>query len=597
MSRHRALRTKVRRGIATWPVAIVGLVVLLVLGWLGWNWVGGLVERRTAAQAGDCNEGEALLRVASTPSAAEAVKQVAEAWSRQRPVVYDHCIQVEVQSIDSEVVLQGLTQGWDTAKIGERPHAWVTDSMLWANRLGAQNAALLGGAPESIAASPVLLALHQDSAQAVQAGSGFRWTDLPDLAGAAEGWGRFGHPEWGRFSVAMPDPATNTATAMAVQSALAGASPEGKGPVTVEMLALEPVKNTMSRLSSSKPEQTPASTWEALKLLADGTSVNAAGFSAVPVFEVDLYRHNTGKDNGTGGGTPPAQPLYGVAAGGPTPIADFPFVPLAGDWVGEAEVRAAQAFRQFLREPDQQKILAGAGLRVEATTDRPKPSPGIRWAPVTETLTPADANTTQQISAAWATAGNGQVVTVLVDTSKSMEEPGGEGRSRMDWVKQALSGQVNRSVSGSLGLWEFSRQLDGDKPYRQLVPTGPVAAQRQALLDGVAELRPRSATQLYTSVLALYERMLAGYQDGKRNRIVVLTDGVNDGGLTFEELTSRLASAKQPGKEISISVIALGPDPERAPLSELARSTGGTLSVVEDGRGVDAALGQLLSAD
>jgi hypothetical protein len=87
MSRHRALRTKVRRGIATWPVAIVGLVVLIVLGWLGWNWVGGLVERRAAAQAGDCHEGQALLRVSSTPSVAEAVKQVAEAWSRQRPVV------------------------------------------------------------------------------------------------------------------------------------------------------------------------------------------------------------------------------------------------------------------------------------------------------------------------------------------------------------------------------------------------------------------------------------------------------------------------------------------------------------------------------
>ena len=545
-----------------------------------------------AAQAGDCNEGQALLRVAATPSVAEAVKQVAEAWSRQRPVVYDHCIQVEVQSIDSEVVLAGLTQGWDTAKIGERPHAWVTDSTLWANRLGAQNAALLGGAPESIATSPVLLALHQEPAQAVQSGSGFRWTDLPDLAGAADGWGRFGHPEWGQFRVAMPDPATNAATAMAVQSALAGASPDGKGPVTTEMLALDPVKTTLGKLTASKPEQTPAGTFEALNQLGTNTAVNAAGFSAVPVFEVDLYRHKTGKDSGTA----PAQPLYGVAAGGPTPIADFPFVPLAGDWVGEAQVRAAQAFREFLHEGDQQKTLAGAGLRVEATTDRPKPSPGIRWAAVTDTLAPADANTTQQISAAWATADNGQVVTVLVDTSKSMEEPGGEGRSRMDWLKQALSGQVTRSVSGSLGLWEFSRQLDGDKPYRQLVATGPVAAQRQALLDGVARLQPQSATQLYTSVLALYEQTLANHQDGKRNRIVVLTDGVNDGGLTFQELTSRLASVKQPGKDIVISVIAIGPDPEREPLTELARSTGGTLSVVEDGRGIDTALAQLLSA-
>lgn len=591
MSRHRALRTKVRRGIAKWPVVIVGVVALVVLGWLGWTWVGGVVERRAAAEAGECHEGEAALRVSATPGVAEAVKQVAEAWSGQRPVVYDHCIRIEVLSIDSEAVLTGLTQGWDEEKLGARPHAWIPDSMLWANRLGAQDASLLGAVPESVAASPVLLALHQEAAQALEAGDGFRWTDLPKLTSAADGWGRFGKPEWGRFTVAMPDPANNSATALAVQSALAGASPEGKGPVTTEMLALDPVKTTMGELTAARPRETPGDTWAALNLLTDATGPTEAGFSAVPVFEVDLYRHNTGKDSGTA----PLKPLYGVAAGGPTPVADFPFVPLAGDWVGEAQVRAAQAFRQFLKEGEQQRSLARAGLRVDATTERPKPSPGVRWAAVTDELVPADANTTQQISAAWATAGNGQVVTVLVDTSKSMEEPGGDGRSRMEWVKQALSGQVNRSVSGSLGLWEFSRQVDGDKPYRQLVPTGPVAERRQALLDGVAELAPRSATQLYTSLLALYEHALANYQDGKRNRIVVLTDGANDGGLTFEELTSRLASVKQAGKDIPISFIAIGPDPERAPLNELAHSTGGTVSVVEDGRGVDAALAQLLS--
>ncbi|MBW4721087.1 VWA domain-containing protein [Saccharothrix obliqua] len=592
MSRHRALRTKVRRGIAKWPVAIVGVVVLVVLGYFAWTWVGGIVERRAAAQAGDCRQGEAPLRVAATPSVADAVRQVAEAWSEQRPVVYDHCIRVEVQAIDSEVVLQGLTQGWDEAALGERPHAWITDSMLWANRLSAQNRALLGAQPVSVAASPAVLAMPQEAAQAVQAGVGFRWTDLPEVTSAVGGWARFGEPEWGDVKVAMPDPTTNAATAVVIQSALAGASPDGKGPVTAEMLALEPVKATLGRLTAAKPTETPKTTWGALALLSEKPQVNGPGFSAVPVFEVDLYRHNTGKD----GGKAPAQPLYGVAAGGPSPVADFPFVPLAGDWVGEAQVRASQAFREFLLQAEQQKKLAGAGLRVDATTERPKPSPGIRWATMTDKLVPADANTAQQISAAWATADNGQAVTVLVDVSKSMEEPGGDGKSRMAWVKEALSGQVNRAVSGSLGLWEFSRGLDGEKPYRRLVPTGPVTGQKQQLLDGVAALRPQSATQLYTSLVAVYGQALADYQPGKRNRIIVLTDGPNDGGLSYQQLKDELAKLKVDGKDISISVLAIGPDPDRRQLGEITRAGGGTLSVVDDGRGVDAALGQLLGA-
>ncbi|GGP63320.1 substrate-binding domain-containing protein [Saccharothrix coeruleofusca] len=580
MSRHRALRTKVRRGIAKWPVAVVSLVVLLVLGWLGWSWVGGVVERRAAAQAGDCDQGEALLRIDAAPSVAEAVREVAERWSAQRPVVYDHCIRVEVQSIDSEMVLQGLTQQWDEEKFGAKPHAWITDSMLWANRLSAQNHALIGAVPVSIAASPVLLALPEEGAQALQAGSGFRWTDLPAMAG--EGWARFGKPEWGELKVAMPDPAANAATAMAVQSALAGASPDRRGPVTTDMLALDPVKSIMSALVAAKPEHTPASTWEAMALMADKPQVNAAGFSAVPVFEVDLYRHNTGKDNGA----TPLNPLYGVAAGGPTPVADFPFTALAGDWVDEAQLRAAQAFREFLQKPSEQQVLARAGLRVEATTERPKPSPGIRWASMTEQLVPADANTTQQISAAWAAASGGQVVTVLVDSSESMGRPGGGGRSRVEWVKQALTGQVTRSLSGSLGLWDFSREL---------VPTGPVGTKRQQLLDGIGGLRPGEATQLYGSLAAVYEKALAGHQDGKRNRVVVVVDGPNEGGLTLAQLKSRLAELREPGKDVAISFIALGPDAQREPLAEIAELTGGTVSVAEDGQAVDAALGQLLS--
>jgi Ca-activated chloride channel family protein len=592
MSRHRTLRTRVRRGIAGWPVVVIGVVALVVLGVLGWSYLGGVIERRAAAEAGDCAEGEAALRIASTPSAADAVRDVAKAWSATRPVVYDHCIRVEVQSIDSEVVLEGLTQGWDEGELGARPHAWITDSTLWVNRLGAQDHALLGAAPQSIAASPVVLALPEEGATAVQASAGFRWTDLPGVTSSPGGWDRFGQAAWGPFKVAMPDPTINAATAMAIQSALAGASPEGKGPVTTEMLNLDPVKGTMASLVAAKPAQTPATTWEAMSLLADKPTVNGAGFSAVPVFEVDLYRHNTGKDAGTA----PLKPLFGVTPGGPTPVADFPFVALAGDWVGEAQVRAAQAFREFLTDPDQQRILAASGLRVPSSTDRPKPSPGVRWATMTEGLAPADATTTQQISATWATADNGQVVTLLVDSSKSMEEPGGDGKSRMEWLKAALSGQVNRSLSGSVGLWEFSRQLDGERPYRQLVPTGPVLEQRQALLDGIAGLKPVSATQLYTSLLALYEDAQENYQEGKRNSVVVLTDGPNDGGLGFDELRTRLEGLKRADRQIPVNIIAMGSAPERDPLNRITQSTGGTFSVAEDGRAIDAALAQILSA-
>lgn len=565
MSRHRALRAKVKRGIAKWPVLVVVLVVLLGLSWLALSWAGGVLDRRSQALAQNCSEGESVLRVAVTPSVAGVVRDVAQEYSRTRPVVYDHCIAIEVISADSSAVLEGLTTTWDETKLGKRPHAWLPDSTLWANRLTALNAKLVGSAPKSVGTSPVLLAAPEAAAPVLE---DFRWSDLPEVTD----WERFGQP-WGRFSVAMPDPSANTASALAIQSALAG----GKGPVTAESLGSDATKSALTKLAATVPPEVPATTRDALARLGDSATVNAAGFSATPVSEVDLFRHNTGKDA-------PSKPLVGVLPAGPAPVADFPYVALGGTEVGEAEERAAQAFRDFTTEPAQQAILARGGLRVESTQDRPAPSPGVAWSPVTENLVPADATTTQQISSAWASADRGgQVVTVLADVSTSM-------KPRLDKVKAALRGQVDRSVSGSFGLWTFARDLDGSKPYRQLVGTGPVGEKRDALRRSIDGMKTADGSQLYTALAACYEAAHDGFVAGRVNRVVVITDSTSDGGLDLEGLKSQLH-----GTDLAISFIAIGGDVDKAALTDIAQTTGGSVSVVEDVDGVEAALGQVLS--
>jgi hypothetical protein len=567
MSRHRALRARVRRGIAKWPVLIVVFVVLIGLAWLAWSWAGGVLDSRARALAQNCSEGDSVLRVAATPSVAGAVADVARAYSATRPVVYDHCIAIEVTSADSSAVLDGLTTTWDESKLGKRPHAWLPDSTLWANRLSALNAKLVGAAPKSVGTSPVLLAAPEAAAPVLK---DFRWSDLPEVTD----WSKFGQ-NWGRFSVAMPDPSANTASALAIQAALA----DGRGPVTAESLGSDAAKAKLTKLAATVPPQVPATTRDALGRLGDSATVNAAGFSVTPVSEVDLYKHNTGKEA-------PSKPLVGVLPVGPTPVADFPYVALGGAEVGEAEVRAAQAFREFMTEPAQQKILARGGLRVESTQERPESSPGISWAAVTENLVAADATVTQQISSAWASADRGgQVVTVLADVSTSM-------KPRLDKVKAALRGQVDRSVSGSFGLWQFARDLDGAKPYKQLVATGPVAEKRDALRRAIDGLKTSDGSQLYSSLAACYEAAHDGFVAGRINRVVVITDGTSDGGIDLNALKGRLH-----GKDLAVSFIAIGGEVDKDALNDIAQTTGGSVSVVENVDGVEAALGQVLSTN
>lgn len=597
MGFHRTARAKMRRRVATWPIAVVSVVVLLTLAWLSWSWLGGLLARRSAAEAIGCRAGDATVQLVVAPSIAGSVQQAADSFADTHPVVQDHCIKVSVRSTDAQQVLTALAAGWTEPALGVRPTAWLPDSSLWANRLAAQNSAVIGSRGESIGSSPLLLALPSAAGTALQTGNGFTWPQLPELTSSATAWSRFGQPGWGSLKIAFPDLAVNPASAMAVQATLAGASPQGNGPVTTEMLSATPVQDTLSRLASAQAAEPPKSIPNALTTLGETGDLTSGGFHAVPVFEVDLYRRNLGMD----GSAPPKKALTGVIAGGPSPAADFPFLTINSS-AGDPETagmldQAGQRFGAFLREPSQRRSFALAGLREPGSIEHPAPSPGVRWSPTTDNLTPADANTAEQIAATWtgATAG-GEAVTAVVDVSRSMAQDGGDGKSRLDWLKSALNGQIDRSLAGSLGLWEFSRSLDNDLPYKQLAPTRPVRQQRAALHGAVDSLAPASATYTYSSVLAAYQYAAAHYEDGKPNRLIVVTDGPNDGEYRLDQLKAELARLRDPKRPLSISIIALGPDPDIAALTELATATNGRVSLARDGKAVEPALGQLLSA-
>lgn len=391
MSRHRSPARSGGRGIARWPLVAAGLVVVLALAWLGWSRLGELTERRTAAQAASCPQGQAVLPVAVEPSLAQAMSQVAQAWNASRPLVSDHCVRAEVRPVAAPDVLDGLAGEWDTTEHGPRPSAWLTDSSLWVPRL---DPSLLGAKPESVATSPVVLAMLEPAADALLAAGPPDWSALPELADDSESWSEFGQSGWGRLEVALPDAAGNPASALALQAVLSGVGgPEG-GPVTAQMLAEPPLRDALDELAEADQ---PESTGAAMETLAEAGEVAQAPFDGVPVLEYDLYRRNTAKD-----GRPAAKaPLVGVPLAGPTPVADFPFVALAGDGSDRVQVEAAQNLRNFLRSGPARDGLARAGLRVPGSQQRASPAPGVRWADIPVPLTPASPDTVEELLAAW----------------------------------------------------------------------------------------------------------------------------------------------------------------------------------------------------
>ena len=111
----------------------------------------------------------------------------------------------------------------------------------------------------------------------------------------------------------------------------------------------------------------------------------------------------------------------------------------------------------------------------------------------------------------------------------------------------------------------------------------------------LGKLTSGNGSQLYGSILAVYQSVLANYQDGKHNRVVVVVAGRNDGGTTFDQLRTQLGQLKDGKRPVAVNILAVGGTVDREQLSAIAQDTGGSLASVQNGNGVDAALAQLLS--
>ncbi|SDI73360.1 von Willebrand factor type A domain-containing protein [Actinokineospora alba] len=574
-----------RRGALRRSVLVLGLVVLMIALWLGANWLRYVADERAAERGRECSRGPVTLKVTVAPTVEEPLREIAGRWNASGAVVDDSCVKVTVAATESGAMLAGLTGEWNVRELGDRPHAWLPESSFWTDRLSAVDDALLGSAPDTVASSPIVLATPEPAAKALTDTVTFTWSDVATLIPDPSGWSRFGQSGWGRLIVALPQPAANPATGLAVQAVLSGIGKQS--PLTHEVLDRPEVADAISKLTAGQPTGVPETTREALISLGEAETMTTAPFSAVPVLEVDLHRRNLAID-----GRPAAKhPLFEVMPDGPIPTADFPFVRLAG--IDAALANAADRFRQFLLEPDQQRSLGRAGLRT-ASNERPPRTLGIGWPDLPPATAPANPRTTQQLAATWAAAAEGgRIVTMLVDVSKSMGGDNGDGRTRMQWVQEALHGYANYTVSGSLGLWQFSQGLDRAKPYQQLVATGPIGDTRAPLHQAVDKLAPTGATHLHESIAAAYRAAINGYVAGKRNEIVVITDGGSDGDMTLAELTTAIKAARSTKKPVVISVITFGPDQNRTALRDIARLTGGTVSTLSSARGLQAALGQL----
>jgi hypothetical protein len=428
-----------------------------------------------------------------------------------------------------------------------RPAMWIPDSMLWP-RLAAGGA--LGTGPDAtvdvrppIAVTPLVVAAPRELAAATQAQAS--WSSVLSSSKPA----------------VIADPVTSTSglSTLAVISTVTGAGPDRQAGVVSSLIRVAHATvpddaAAFAAAGSIKPVVFPASEQS---IIAYDHSLGRADITAVYPRE----------------GTVPLEvPVVRLARPGDTP----------------ATGRAVDALERELRGPQTLRDLQDAGFRspLGALADGYGVADGVaQEAPPQLPAPPAD----QLIATAqlWSAVTVDARLLDLVDVSGSMTAPAGGGRSRIQLaVEASLTGLSLFPDTSELGLWAFSANLDGPRPYTEVAPVRPLTDRlpsgqdyRDYLADRAKSLAGRvgGATGLYDTTLAAVRMMRAGYDPSKVNTITLTTDGRNESTspLDLPTLLATLRAENDPTRPVAVIAVGIGPDADLDALRQIAAATGG----------------------
>jgi Ca-activated chloride channel homolog len=557
------------------------------------------------ARRGDC----VTVDAAVSSEKIQLLGDLAERFNDSGAQVDGRCIYVEVRSKSSGAATTALAEGWDPAGDGPRPVIWSPASSAWGQILnqrltaaGRPPMAPEGATPFML--TPLVIAMPEPMARALGwPDTPIGWKDVLSLARTPGGWADRGHPEWGDFRLGKTNPNFSTSGLHALIAQNYAATGKTAG-LSAEDLANPAVVQEGSDIESAVVHygditMTFLNNW--FRADRRGTALTYA--SAVAVEEKSVIDYNAGNPDGVldpgEEPRPPRTKLVAVYPAEGTLMSDNPLFILSADWVTPEQRQAAEQFEEFVRRPEAQREVLGAGFRPgnpEVAVGAPvAPAAGVDPdQPQTLLQVPTGA-VMDQLLANWAQQRKGARVLMVLDVSGSMGDPADpsdrNGPTRLDLAKEALiSGLDQFKAEDLVGLRVFTTDMAGGADYQDLVPVAPIGPARERLRQIVAGLTPLNGTPLYDVTQRSYEEMLAGYDADLINAVVLLTDGMNDDGTPgddraqFDALLAavRAGSDGENARPVRIFTVAYGTDTDPAELRRIAEASNATAYTATD---------------
>jgi len=522
--------------------------------------------------ADDGCTGSIRLTLAATSEVAPSIDQVAQRWVQEGANVDGTCVAVTVSDVNSstmaaavagehKVVLAGVGTAPEAVKV---PDIWVPDSSTWLLRLKSEAPGFVPSDSKPIAQSPIVLAMPKPVAEQVGwPNKKMGWAQLLQLMQTST-----------TLNTGIANP-TLDSTGLAGLLAIGQAAGAGEKAQAAKVKAMQALAGSASALRDELIQRFPRSN--------DPNDIGTS-LSAAPVSEENVVSYNAAK---------PPVPLVALYLDpSPMPL-DYPYAVMPE--VDLQKQKAAAGLRTQLASATFKNALGAAGLRSPdgsfgAGFARPLGAPDAS-PPASNTVggtgdnggTAAagfDASALSQVIGSWnAITQPGRVLAVFdVSGSMNTKVPTANNQSRAAVTRRAAAAGLSMfSDKWAVGVWLFSTEMVGQRPWKQIVPISPLTSSRTTLQESISQIVPKENgnTGLYNTVLDAYKEVKRTWQPGKVNSVILFTDGQNDNasGIKIEQLLSELKRLNDARKPVRLVIIGIGDEVSETELQTIVKAT------------------------
>ncbi len=400
---------------------------------------------------------------------------------------------------------------------------------------------------EPLVLTPVVISMWQPMAEALGwPDAPIGWSTMLELIDDPEGWGRYGHPEWGRLSWGHTDPEISTTALSTLIAEFYAATGKQRG------LSVEDVQNEASQqFIRDLGQGIKHYGYNTLVFSQNMRQFGMSYISAFPMEEITLIEFNRNL-----AGTPPLVAIYPEEG---TFWHDNPFIIMSSATGDQRE--AAQQFYTFLLTEESQRLAMSFGFRpanVEVSLADPiSESFGVQPQGVQNILEVPAPEVIVAIKDSWEQNRKRADIVLVMDISGSME---GE---KMRLLKAGLESFLFRLLpEDRVALVAFADEAN------LVVDFAPLTDNRLRLQEAIQGLDAFGQTAVYDALdvaLRQFEE-LPPTGDERIRAIVLLSDGADNASfISLEQLENMYTEGT-----ISIFPVAYGQDADLEALERVA---------------------------